>query len=49
LEKVSDLVSVPAGEFEVLNYKGSVTTPENIPAIGNPRYLHSLYAKDVRR
>ncbi len=47
MEEYATSVSVPAGEFEVLNYQGTVTTPEEIPGVAYPRYVNKLYSKDV--
>ena len=45
MEKVDGTVSVPAGDFEVLNYRGTVRMPEDRPDIPNPRYMNTYYAK----
>lgn len=47
METFPDQVSVPAGDFEVLNYKGTVTTPQQTPGILNPRYINNLYSDNV--
>jgi len=47
MEIVTNPVTIPAGEFEVLNFKGTVTTPQNIEGIKNPRYLNNLFSKNV--
>jgi len=47
MEIVSNPVTVPAGEFEVLNFKGTVTTPQKIPRTQNPRFMDNLYSKNV--
>ena len=47
MEKLTNSASVPAGEFEVLNFKGTVTTPFEISGIKNPRYLNNLYSNRV--
>ncbi len=47
METVAYPVTVPAGEFEVINYKGVVTTPFEIPGVDNPRYENNFYAKSV--
>lgn len=47
MEKPTQQVSAPAGVFEVLNYKGTVTTPKKIPRIKNPRYMNNFYANNV--
>lgn len=46
MEKHADLVSVPAGDFEVLNFQGTVLTNLNSTA-EYPRYLDEFYSKDV--
>ena len=45
MEVMEGEVTVPAGTFETLNYKGTVTMPQDIPGIQNPRYINTLYAK----
>lgn len=47
MEKVTKPVTVGAGEFEVLNFKGTVTTPQQISGTKNPRYLNNLYSNNV--
>jgi hypothetical protein len=39
--------TVPAGVFDVLNFKGTVFAYEDLPGIDNPRYLHTRYARGV--
>jgi hypothetical protein len=45
MEVMEGEVTVPAGTFETLNYKGTVTMPQDNPGIQNPRYINTLYAK----
>ncbi len=45
MEVMEGEVTVPAGTFETLNYKGTFTMPQEIPGIQNPRYINTLYAK----
>lgn len=40
-------LSVPAGVFEVKNFKGTVVSEKEIDGIPNPRYLNTLYADGV--
>jgi hypothetical protein len=47
METVHDEVTVPAGNFTVLNYKGTVTMPKELPGIQNPRFINTYYAKGV--
>jgi hypothetical protein len=47
MERINNRVTVPAGTFEVLNYKGTVITSMNTPGIIYPRYLSSYYAKGI--
>lgn len=47
MENMSENITVPAGIFDVLNYKGTVISKEEIPGIQNPRYLNNYYAKNV--
>ena len=39
--------TVPAGVFDVLNYKGTVVSYKELPGIENPRYMHTLYSPGV--
>jgi hypothetical protein len=45
MEVLPDWATVPAGSFEVLNYKGTVTMPRDRPVIQNPRYINTLYGR----
>ncbi|MCP4314058.1 MAG: hypothetical protein GY790_22630 [Bacteroidetes bacterium] len=47
MEKEDALCSVPVGDFEVLNFKGTVLSPEGMTNIDYPRYLNTYYAKGV--
>jgi hypothetical protein len=47
MEASTNPVTVPAGTFNVLNFKGTVFTPREIPGVDNPRYLNTYYAKKV--
>ena len=47
MERINNPITVPAGTFEVLNYKGTVVTSLNTPGINYPRYLNCYYAKEV--
>ncbi len=47
MEKLSSTVTVPAGEFSVLNFKGTVILTEEFEGIENPRYIDNLYADNV--
>jgi len=47
MEKPYYPVQVPAGLFEVLNYKGTVCTLLNISGVVYPRYLNTYYTNDV--
>jgi hypothetical protein len=47
MEKLTNPITVPAGEFEVLNFKGTVKTPLQIPGTKNPRYMNNLFAENV--
>jgi hypothetical protein len=48
MEKVSENISVPAGSFEVLNFKGTVTvTNPSEFGVDYPRYLNNYFAKNV--
>jgi hypothetical protein len=45
MERINNAITVPAGTFEVLNYKGTIVTSMNTPGIKWPRYTNSYYAK----
>lgn len=45
--KTNNAITIPAGTFGVLNYKGTVVTSLNTPGINYPRYLNCYYAKEV--
>jgi hypothetical protein len=47
MEDPDTIVTVPAGNFSVLNYRGTVQTKMNIPGIPNPRYINTFYADNV--
>ncbi|MCE4564769.1 hypothetical protein INQ51_10650 [Maribellus sp. CM-23] len=47
MEEPDITVSVPAGEFEVLNFKGTLITFPKIKQISNPRYENNYYSKNV--
>jgi len=47
MEVMSGMITVPAGSFETLNYRGTVTMPHERPGIQNPRYINTLYAKET--
>jgi hypothetical protein len=47
MEVMYRMITVPAGSFEALNYKGTVTMPQDQPGIQNPRYINTLYAKET--
>ena len=40
-------ITVPAGEFEVKNFIGTVLSEKEIEGIPNPRYLNNYYAEGV--
>jgi len=44
MENENESVSVPAGVFNVLDFKGTVTSEKEMEGIPNPRYIHNLYA-----
>lgn len=39
--------TVPAGDFDVLNYKGTVITYAPVQGVENPRYMNTLFSKGV--
>lgn len=47
MEKMTNPVTVPAGEFEVLNFKGTVLTHQQFKGTKNPRFLNNLYSNNV--
>ena len=47
MEHVEGTYTVPAGTFEVNNFKGTVVSYKTLSGIDNPRYLNNLYAKGV--
>ena len=47
METVDYSLTVPAGSFEVLNFKGTVFSYKDLSGIDNPRYLNNFYAKGV--
>ncbi len=47
MDKTNKIITVPAGSFDVLNYRGTVTTSMNTPGIKYPRYLNIYYADGV--
>lgn len=47
MERLNNPITVHAGTFDVLNYKGTVTIPEEIPGVVYPRYINNYFAKKV--
>lgn len=47
MEKITNQVDVPVGEFEALNYKGTVITYNPSLNVKNPRYLNNYFADNV--
>lgn len=47
MEKPEISVTVPAGTYQILNYKGNFITPENINGLEYPSNLNNYYAKNV--
>jgi hypothetical protein len=47
METEDNPYTVPAGVFEVLNYKGTVVSHQELPGRENPRYLHTRYSPGV--
>ncbi|MCX6268847.1 MAG: hypothetical protein NTW16_16095 [Bacteroidetes bacterium] len=47
MEKTDSTVTVPAGVFGALNYRGTVKTWMKLPGIQNPRYLNTYYADNA--
>lgn len=47
MERIDEAIRVPAGLFSVLNYKGTIETPMDLPGIPNPRYLNTYYSNEV--
>jgi hypothetical protein len=47
MEKQNLRYRVPAGDFDVINFKGTVVSEREMGGIPNPRYLNTLYAEGV--
>jgi len=47
MEKPVNPVVVPAGTFDVLNYKGTIHITHPVNGIVNPRYIHTMFAPSV--
>lgn len=47
MENENASASVPAGVFDVVNYKGTVVSEKEMEGIPNPRYINNLYARGV--
>lgn len=47
MENPDTTITVPAGTFGVLNYKGTVYSPLYGPEMPNPRYLNTYFADNV--
>jgi hypothetical protein len=47
MEKIPGPVTVAAGTFDVLNFKGTVDTPFKYTNVEYPRYLNNYYANEV--
>jgi hypothetical protein len=47
METMDDPVNVPAGSFEVLNFRGTLTVGGQDPDVENPRFLDNLYSENV--
>jgi hypothetical protein len=47
MEKPDTTITVPAGVFGVLNYRGTLKTPWSKPLIPNPRFVNHYYADNV--
>jgi hypothetical protein len=47
MERNNNAVTVPAGTFEVLNFKGTVIAYMNTPGIKWPRYTNCYYASGI--
>lgn len=49
MEKPQNKITIPAGEYEVLDFKGTLLclTDYCNPDITFPRYVHNYYAKDI--
>ena len=46
METVENPISVPAGDFEVINHKSTIFANENFP-VTNPRYSNTYYSDGV--
>jgi len=47
MEKQPLRAVVPAGTFDVLNYRGTLNYPTTISGLNNPRYINIQYANNV--
>lgn len=47
MEESSNNIIVPAGEFEAINFKGTVVVPKDHPGIKNPRFMNNYYVDGV--
>lgn len=47
MEKVPQPITVPAGQFNVLNFKGTVEYKKEINGVLSPRYKNNYYAQNI--
>lgn len=47
MEKINEVIDVPAGNFNVINKKTTVTYRNKIPGVDSVRYSHSYFSKNV--
>lgn len=47
MAKINNAITVPAGTFYVLNYKGTCFTPLSTPGVKYPRNLNCYYAQGI--
>ncbi len=47
MEETGNTIIVPAGEFNAINFKGTVFMPHYKPGIQNPRFMNNYYADGV--
>ena len=47
MEESLNPIIVPAGEFEAINFKGTVVMPKDQPGIQNTRFMNNYYADGI--
>lgn len=47
MENVANPISVPAGVFDAINFRGTANVNPNYTSVPNPRYINNYYAENV--